>query len=150
MIQSELDTKQRVSLSFLLTSNIRYLLIGSHFLRRIKILNLVVFACCCYRGLIFSVSMGEIVVLSSDDGTETNEETLVNRGKSSEVVRWEKYLPKTVLRVLLVESDDSTRQIITALLRKCSYKGRFIISSFPFLCNFGILQFPFLYLIFEL
>uniref|UniRef100_A0A1J3CC63 Two-component response regulator-like APRR9 n=1 Tax=Noccaea caerulescens TaxID=107243 RepID=A0A1J3CC63_NOCCA len=66
--------------------------------------------------------MGEIVVLSSDDGTETNEETLMNRGKSSEVVRWEKYLPKTVLRVLLVESDDSTRQIITALLRKCSYK----------------------------
>ncbi|XP_076890298.1 two-component response regulator-like APRR5 [Bidens hawaiensis] len=27
-----------------------------------------------------------------------------------------------VLRVLLVEADDSTRQIITALLRKCSYK----------------------------
>ncbi|KAJ9552863.1 hypothetical protein OSB04_016908 [Centaurea solstitialis] len=38
------------------------------------------------------------------------------------VVRWEKFLPKMVLRVLLVEADDSTRQIITALLRKCSYK----------------------------
>ncbi|CAI9762525.1 unnamed protein product [Fraxinus pennsylvanica] len=38
------------------------------------------------------------------------------------VVRWEKYLPKMVMRVLLVEADDSTRQIITALLRKCSYK----------------------------
>ncbi|KFK37444.1 pseudo-response regulator 9 [Arabis alpina] len=62
--------------------------------------------------------MGEIVVLSSDEG----EETMMNRGKSSEVVRWEKYLPKTVIRVLLVESDDSTRQIITALLRKCCYK----------------------------
>ncbi|KAK9063123.1 hypothetical protein SSX86_016993 [Deinandra increscens subsp. villosa] len=37
-------------------------------------------------------------------------------------VRWEKFLPKMVLRVLLVESDDCTRQIITALLRKCSYK----------------------------
>ncbi|VVB03546.1 unnamed protein product [Arabis nemorensis] len=60
--------------------------------------------------------MEEIVVLSSD------EETMMNRGKSSEVVRWEKYLPKTVIRVLLVESDDSTRQIITALLRKCCYK----------------------------
>lgn len=91
------------------------------------------------------------MVLSSDDGTETNEETLMNRGKSSEVVRWEKYLPKTVLRVLLVESDDSTRQIITALLRKCSYKGRFIISSLPFLCfNLGISKFPFMYMIFEL
>ncbi|KAG7570741.1 CCT domain [Arabidopsis thaliana x Arabidopsis arenosa] len=62
--------------------------------------------------------MGEIVVLSSDDGMET----IKNRVKSSEVVQWEKYLPKTVLRVLLVESDYSTRQIITALLRKCCYK----------------------------
>ncbi|KAF8060447.1 hypothetical protein N665_1215s0018, partial [Sinapis alba] len=60
--------------------------------------------------------MGEVVVLSSDEGTM---ETMVSRG---EVVRWEKYLPTTVLRVLLVESDDSTRQIITALLQKCSYK----------------------------
>ncbi|WZY91362.1 hypothetical protein YC2023_063691 [Brassica napus] len=49
-------------------------------------------------------------------------ETMVSRIKSPDVVRWEKYLPKTVLRVLLVESDDSTRQIITALLQKCSYK----------------------------
>lgn len=70
--------------------------------------------------------MGDIVVLSSDDGMET----MKNRGKSSEVVQWEKYLPKTVLRVLLVESDDSTRQIITAILRKCSYKGRLIYPLF--------------------
>ncbi|EOX95583.1 Pseudo response regulator, putative isoform 2 [Theobroma cacao] len=41
---------------------------------------------------------------------------------SSAVVRWERFLPRMVLRVLLVEADDSTRQIITALLRKCSYK----------------------------
>ncbi|OMO64191.1 hypothetical protein CCACVL1_21964 [Corchorus capsularis] len=41
---------------------------------------------------------------------------------SSEVVRWEKFLPRMVLRVLLVEADDSTRQIIAALLRKCSYR----------------------------
>ncbi|KAH7854526.1 hypothetical protein Vadar_014826 [Vaccinium darrowii] len=38
------------------------------------------------------------------------------------VVRWERFLPTTVLRVLLVEADDSTRQIIAALLRKCSYR----------------------------
>jgi len=42
---------------------------------------------------------------------------------SSEVVRWEKFLPRMVLSVLLVEADDSTRQIIAALLRKCSYRG---------------------------
>ncbi|CAN8314345.1 unnamed protein product [Cochlearia groenlandica] len=62
--------------------------------------------------------MEDIVVLSSEDGAET----MVRRGKSTEVVRWDDYLPKTVIRVLLVEFDDSTRQIITALLRKCSYK----------------------------
>ncbi|KAE9608808.1 putative response regulator and transcription factor RR-A-type family [Lupinus albus] len=38
------------------------------------------------------------------------------------LMKWEKFLPKMVLRVLLVEADDSTRQIISALLRKCSYK----------------------------
>ncbi|KAL2556300.1 pseudo-response regulator 5 [Forsythia ovata] len=37
-------------------------------------------------------------------------------------VKWGKFLPKMVVRVLLVEADDSTRQIITALLRKCSYR----------------------------
>lgn len=31
-------------------------------------------------------------------------------------------LPKMVLKVLLVEADDCTRQIIAALLRKCSYR----------------------------
>lgn len=43
--------------------------------------------------------------------------------KNDGIVRWEKFLPKMAMRVLLVEADDSTRQIITALLRKCSYKG---------------------------
>lgn len=42
--------------------------------------------------------------------------------KNDGVVRWEKFLPRMVMRVLLVEADDSTRQIITALLRKCNYK----------------------------
>ncbi|GMH08825.1 hypothetical protein Nepgr_010665 [Nepenthes gracilis] len=40
----------------------------------------------------------------------------------SSVVRWERFLPRMALRVLLVEADDSTRQIISALLRKCSYR----------------------------
>lgn len=44
---------------------------------------------------------------------------------ATETVRWERFLPKMVVRVLLVEADDSTRQIISALLRKCSYKGWF-------------------------
>ncbi|KAG5533934.1 hypothetical protein RHGRI_027955 [Rhododendron griersonianum] len=41
---------------------------------------------------------------------------------SASVVRWERFLPRMVLRVMLVEADDSTRQIIAALLRKCSYR----------------------------
>ncbi|KAJ6836797.1 two-component response regulator-like PRR95 [Iris pallida] len=42
---------------------------------------------------------------------------------SHEVVRWESFLRRgSSLRVLLVEGDDSTRQIIAALLRKCNYK----------------------------
>jgi hypothetical protein len=44
-------------------------------------------------------------------------------GEMKGLLRWEKFLPKMVLRVLLVEADDCTRQIITALLRKCNYKG---------------------------
>ncbi|XP_027334021.1 two-component response regulator-like APRR3 isoform X2 [Abrus precatorius] len=44
-----------------------------------------------------------------------------NGDRSAEVVRWERFLPRVALRVLLVEADHSTRQIIAALLQKCSY-----------------------------
>ncbi|GAB2245210.1 hypothetical protein Droror1_Dr00000703 [Drosera rotundifolia] len=43
-------------------------------------------------------------------------------GGREEVVRWEKYLPRMVIRVLLVEADYATRQIVAALLRKCNYE----------------------------
>lgn len=36
---------------------------------------------------------------------------------------WERFLPVKTLRVLLVENDDSTRQVVSALLRKCCYEG---------------------------
>lgn len=42
--------------------------------------------------------------------------------ESMEMVLLEQFLPRTLLRVLLVESDDCTRQIIAALLRKCNYR----------------------------
>ncbi|KAF8664761.1 hypothetical protein HU200_054483 [Digitaria exilis] len=38
------------------------------------------------------------------------------------VVKWDQILPRRSLRVLLVEHDDSTRQVVTALLRKCGYR----------------------------
>nr|KYP38831.1 Two-component response regulator-like APRR5 [Cajanus cajan] len=49
------------------------------------------------------------------------EQKVTNNDRFAEVVRWERFLPRMVLRVLLVEADHSTRHIITALLRKCSY-----------------------------
>ncbi|KAK9724911.1 hypothetical protein RND81_05G107800 [Saponaria officinalis] len=55
-------------------------------------------------------------------GIEVGVDKKESKEGSSSMVRWENFLPKTSLRVLLVEADDSTRQIIGALLRKCNYK----------------------------
>ncbi|KAI9194569.1 hypothetical protein LWI28_007199 [Acer negundo] len=38
------------------------------------------------------------------------------------IVRWERFLPIRSLKVLLVEYDDSTRHVVSALLRNCSYE----------------------------
>ncbi|URD99760.1 Two-component response regulator-like [Musa troglodytarum] len=43
-------------------------------------------------------------------------------GRREEEEEAERFLPKMPVRVLLVEGDDSTRRIIAALLRKCSYR----------------------------
>lgn len=39
------------------------------------------------------------------------------------VVQWDRFLPIRSLKVLLVENDDSTRHVVSALLRNCSYEG---------------------------
>lgn len=49
-----------------------------------------------------------------------------------QMIRWDRFLPRRFLKVLLVESDDSTRHIVAALLRKCSYQGLFCFSGFDF------------------
>ncbi|BFG22280.1 hypothetical protein CerSpe_085550 [Prunus speciosa] len=79
------------------------------------------------------MKMGEVVV-SENMETVKNEKNMEEEESggggggggsgsgSAEVVSWGSYLPKMVLRVLLVEADDSTRQIISALLRKCNYR----------------------------
>lgn len=70
-----------------------------------------------------------VVELQEAEGRERERERERKEDKeknSSGVVRWGRFLPRMVLRVLLVEADDSTRQIIAALLRKCSYKGNFL------------------------
>ncbi|CAN4087092.1 unnamed protein product [Withania somnifera] len=47
------------------------------------------------------------------------EAVMASEGRDDECLK--SVLPKMVLSVLLVEADDCTRQIISALLRKCSY-----------------------------
>lgn len=65
---------------------------------------------------------------------------LLENGQKSQVqaqgpiIRWERFLPLRSLKVLLVENDDSTRQVVSALLRNCSYEGQL----------FGFLSFIFL------
>lgn len=44
------------------------------------------------------------------------------QGPQGSVVRWERFLPVRSLKVLLVENDDSTRHVVSALLRNCSYE----------------------------
>ncbi|KAL6132267.1 hypothetical protein ACLB2K_070638 [Fragaria x ananassa] len=68
--------------------------------------------------------MGEVVVTSTESEKQRSTEMKNNGGESSSgvVMRWEKLLPGMNMRVLLVEADDSTRHIIAALLRKCSYR----------------------------
>ncbi|KAI6671163.1 hypothetical protein NL676_006048 [Syzygium grande] len=38
------------------------------------------------------------------------------------MVLWERFLPIKTVKVLLVENDDSTRQVVNALLRNCGYE----------------------------
>ncbi|EXB88489.1 hypothetical protein L484_017241 [Morus notabilis] len=47
-----------------------------------------------------------------------------NQQPQGHLVRWERFLPFRSLRVLLVENDDSTRDIVSALLRNCGYEGQ--------------------------
>lgn len=39
------------------------------------------------------------------------------------LVHWEKFLHVRSIKVMLVEDDDCTRHIVTALLRNCNYDG---------------------------
>ena len=51
-----------------------------------------------------------------------NDEELKEMNGNEGIAKWETFLQRMALRVLLVEADDSTRQIVTALLRKSSYR----------------------------
>lgn len=85
-------------------------------------------------GVVGCMRMGEVVVSGAQvvdvemEEAKKSEESYKEKeeeedGGSKGMVRWEKYIPRMALTVLLVEADDSTRQIIAALLRKCNYRG---------------------------
>ncbi|KAG8088994.1 hypothetical protein GUJ93_ZPchr0011g27491 [Zizania palustris] len=50
-------------------------------------------------------------------------------GDGRGAIRWDQILPRRSLRVLLVEHDDSTRQVVTALLRKCGYRVAAVVDG---------------------
>lgn len=60
------------------------------------------------------------------EGTAGNANNLLQQPVAP-LVKWERYLPVRSLKVLLVEDDDSTRHIVTALLKNCSYEGVLIV-----------------------
>ncbi|GKV05711.1 hypothetical protein SLEP1_g17687 [Rubroshorea leprosula] len=47
---------------------------------------------------------------------------VLQQQSQNSMVCWERFLHVRSLKVLLVENDDSTRHIVTALLRNCSYE----------------------------
>ncbi|KAL5733383.1 hypothetical protein ACOSP7_032723 [Xanthoceras sorbifolium] len=56
---------------------------------------------------------------------QVNANTVLQRPQQQSqgpIICWERFLPLRSLKVLLVESDDSTRRVVCALLRSCSYK----------------------------
>lgn len=68
------------------------------------------------------IKVKERVVGSRDTEMKNAEEMKEEEEVENVKLRWEKVVAKMEITVLLVEADDSTRHIITALLNKCSYK----------------------------
>lgn len=78
----------------------------------------------------------KVVVVDLEDGEGEEEAEATAAEESSRETRM---LPMMPVRVLLAEGDDSTRHVISALLRKCGYRGahclRPRVQSFYCLCN---------------
>lgn len=52
--------------------------------------------------------------------------------RGATTIFWERFLHVTSIRVLVVENDESTRRVISALLMNCNYEGRLVRSiQFP-------------------
>lgn len=64
------------------------------------------------RGQVKPVQQAQVTVHRSQQQT----------GQVQNEIHWERFLPIRSLKVLLVENDDSTRHVVKALLRNCSYE----------------------------
>jgi hypothetical protein len=72
----------------------------------------------------------EMKVVDVEDGES---EEAAPEGSAKET----RMLPRMPLRVLLAEGDDSTRHVISALLRKCGYRGEHCLRARQFLNRIG-------------
>ncbi|KAG2670269.1 hypothetical protein I3760_14G077900 [Carya illinoinensis] len=63
------------------------------------------------------VSNGPRALIQVHDGSQ-----ILQQQPQGPIICWERFLPIRSLKVLLVENDDSTRQVVSALLRNCSYE----------------------------
>ncbi|RYR73607.1 hypothetical protein Ahy_A02g008034 isoform B [Arachis hypogaea] len=69
--------------------------------------------------------VGEDVKVGGQGGTVESSSVLQHvpqQQPQGAVICWERFLHIRSLKVLLVEYDDSTRHVVTALLRNCSYE----------------------------
>ncbi|XP_009342034.1 two-component response regulator-like APRR7 isoform X1 [Pyrus x bretschneideri] len=68
-----------------------------------------------------SKSNGRAGDVKGRQGGAVQAQTVTQQPQGSTVC-WERFLPLRSLKVLLVEYDDCTRHVVTALLRNCSYE----------------------------
>nr|AYC12371.1 circadian-associated protein 1 [Oncidium sp. CY-2018] len=69
-----------------------------------------------------SMDLNEVHVVEAAAVTQIPILEKLQQQSLAPVVRWERFLPLRSLKVLLVENDDSTRQVVSALLRNCCYE----------------------------
>ncbi|KAG6678378.1 hypothetical protein I3842_14G077600 [Carya illinoinensis] len=69
------------------------------------------------NGVSQEVSNGPRALIQVHDGSQ-----ILQQQPQGPIICWERFLPIRSLKVLLVENDDSTRQVVSALLRNCSYE----------------------------
>ncbi|KAG8376494.1 hypothetical protein BUALT_Bualt09G0069300 [Buddleja alternifolia] len=74
------------------------------------------------RRISFQVSGSKVDAANAVDKHGATSGLLTQQQSQGTGVCWERFLHVRSIRVLLVENDDSTRHVVTALLRNCNYE----------------------------